>query len=171
MVAVLIYAGLRREELLWLTLDDVTLRLRPAGLIPVRAKTVNDESWQPKTRRNRAVPISADLRSFLRVYTPRPSHGSWFFASPYGKRWDPDNFSQDLRAANQAAHLDWTCLHYRHTFGSQLAQAGVSLFKISQLMGNSPEICRRHYAVLCPEAMRTEVQFSRILTSESGIRA
>jgi integrase len=65
-----------------------------------------------------------------------------------------------LRKANRAAGLDWTCLDYRHTFGSLLAQKGVSLYKISTLMGNSPEICRRHYAALIPEAMTVEVDFS-----------
>jgi hypothetical protein len=36
---------------------------------------------------------------------------------------------------------------------------GESLFKISELMGNSPEICRRHYAALIPEEMRDSVEF------------
>lgn len=49
--------------------------------------------------------------------------------------------------------------HFRHTFGSHLAQHGVSLYKISTLMGNSPEICRRHYASLCPEKIVAEVDF------------
>ena len=36
---------------------------------------------------------------------------------------------------------------------------GESLFKSSALMGNSPEICRRHYAALVPEAMTDSVEF------------
>jgi len=42
-------------------------------------------------------------------------------------------------------------LDYRHTFGSQLAMRRESLLKIATLMGNSPEICRRHYAALLTE--------------------
>jgi len=169
MVAVLIYAGLRREELLWLMVDDIDLRSSPNGghgMIRVRAKTIegNDQtptvSWQPKTRVNRAVPISLALRAYLDRHTPRPSDHGWFFPSPDGKRLDCDNFSADLRAANDEAGLQWACLDYRHTFGSQLAQAGVSLFKIATLMGNSPEICRRHYASLAPEAMIVNVEFA-----------
>jgi hypothetical protein len=75
------------------------------------------------------------------------------------------NFSADLPAANREADLVWTCLDYRHTFGSLLAQSGVSLYKVSQLIGNSPEICRRHYAALVPEAMTGEVEFRRPLGS------
>lgn len=55
--------------------------------------------------------------------------------------------------------MKWTCLDFRHTFGSQLAMKGESLYKISVLMGNSPEICRRHYAALIPETMVDSVEF------------
>lgn len=184
MVAVLIYAGLRREELLWLTLDDIDLTRRHGGhgLIRIRAKTIDGRSWQPKTAVNRAVPISQALRRHLDSYTP-PATSSppqsvwntsggggrgWFFPSPGSRKntgggwWDPDNFSADLRDANREAGLRWSCLDFRHTFGSQLAQRGVSLFKIATLLGNSPEICRRHYASLVPEAMHGEVDFQMI---------
>jgi hypothetical protein len=36
---------------------------------------------------------------------------------------------------------------------------GESLYKISKLMGNSPEICSRHYAALIPEEMGDSVEF------------
>jgi len=156
MVAVYIYAGLRREEATWLTDDDMDLNRR---LIRVQAKTVGDEFWQPKTKRNRIVPISRNLFAILSSYT-RPCHSVWFFPSPTGKRWDPDNFSQDLRRINNAAGLKWSCLDFRHTFGSQLAQKGESLQKIAELMGNSPEICRKHYAALIPERMHDTVEFA-----------
>jgi integrase len=160
MVAVLIYAGLRREELLWLTLDDIDGKGDAFRLIRVRAKTVNGEAWQPKTKVNRAVPINSTLRRYLDAYQPRIVPGAWLFPSPDGKRWDPDNFSQDLRSANAQAALPWGCLDFRHTFGSQLAMKGESLYKISAIMGNSPEICRRHYAALCPASLADSVEFT-----------
>ncbi len=160
MVATLIYAGLRREELLWLRHDDIDLKAGAFGMIRVRAKTIDDESWQPKTKRNRAVPISSALRKILDRYTPRPNKGRWYFPSPKGFRYDPDNFSSDLKKIQDKKGLKWTCLDFRHTFGSQLAQKGESLYKISTLMGNSPEICRRHYAALLPETMADCVEFS-----------
>ena len=129
-------------------------------MIRVRAKTVGGEPWQPKTKVNRAVPVSSTLRRHLDGYQPRASVGGWFFPGPAGGRWDPDNFSADLRCVNQAAGLPWGCLDYRHTFGSQLAMKGESLYKISKLMGNSPEICRRHYAAQLPESMVDSVEFA-----------
>lgn len=55
-VATMIYAGLRREACLWLTRDDVDLKRK---VIRVRAKTVQGKTWQPKTKKNRAVPINS----------------------------------------------------------------------------------------------------------------
>lgn len=159
MVATYIYAGLRREELLWLTPDDIDWDAEPFGRIRVRAKTVCGESWEPKTKVNRSVPIGSQLRPYLDRQRLKTGRNTWLFPSPDGKRWDPDNFSSDLRAANEEAGLAWTCLDFRHTFGSQLAVKGESLYKISKLMGNSPEICRRHYAALNTEDLTDTVEF------------
>ena len=97
LVAVYIYAVLRREEALWLTPSDIDFDRR---LIHVRAKTIDSEFWQPKTKRNRVVPISVALLEILDAYQPHCLI-PWFFPSPQGKRWDPDNLSRALRAINQ----------------------------------------------------------------------
>ncbi len=164
MVATYIYAGLRREEALWLTGDDVDIEHRR---IHVRAKTVDDRFWKPKTGRNRVVPISAALAGYLKKYAP-PQADRWYFPSPNGCWWDPDNFSRTLRAINHKAKLPWGCLDYRHTFGSQLAQRGESLYKISKILGNSPEICRRHYAALTPECLLACVDFDQTAVEPSS---
>ena len=83
----------------------------------------------------------------------------WLLPSPHGTRWEPDYLSHDLRAANEVAGLRWSSLDYRHTFGSQLAQRGVSLYQIAALMGNSPDTCRRHYAAVFPEDLAASVAF------------
>jgi len=156
MVALYIYAGLRREAGCWLTVSDVDLERR---LLHVRAKTIDEAFWQPKTKRNRVVPISTALHAILSDYQP-PRNGPWYFPTPHGRRWDPDNLSQRIRKINRAAGLPWSCLDFRHTFGSHLAQKGESLYKIAGLMGNSPEICRKHYAALAPEKMHDTVEFA-----------
>jgi len=124
LVATYIYAGLRREEATWLTHEDIDFELR---LIRVRAKTIDGQSWQPKTRRNRVVPISRVLQGILSAYRPERK-GPWFFPSPQGVRWNGDNLSHKLQKLNAGSGLPWGCLDYRHTFGSHLAQNGVSLY-------------------------------------------
>jgi integrase len=145
LVAVYIYAGLRREEALWLTLDDVDWSAGPYGT------------------------IRSTLRGILADYVPEVTPQGWFFPSPQGCQYDPDNFSSDLRLVNSQAGLLWTCLDFRHTFGSHLAMKGESLYKISMLMGNSPEICRRHYAALLPEALVDSVEFGSAETPKSCV--
>jgi integrase len=166
MVATYIYAGLRREEALWLTIEDVDFHMGRHGTIAVRAKLVDGEFWEPKTKVNRIVPVSRALRTHLDRYLETFTPGYWFFPSPRGKRWHPDNFSEALRASNKEAGLAWSCLDFRHTFGSQLAMKGESLYKIATLMGNSPEVCRKHYAALMPESLVQCVEFDSELPGE-----
>jgi site-specific recombinase XerD len=54
-VATAVYAGLRREELCWLTPADLDM----SGTVPllrVRQKRVNGQEWIPKTRKNARCP-------------------------------------------------------------------------------------------------------------------
>ncbi len=166
-VAVYIYAGLRREELCWLTVDDVDFEAGCYGMIRIRAKTFNGKKWEPKTKVNRVVPISKTLRSYLDKYAPPKLDGNWFFSTTNSFQWDPDNLSRTLRRENKKLKLEWTCLEYRHTFGSQLAMKGESLYKISAIMGNSPEICRKHYAALLPESLVDSVEFGNVTDAPS----
>jgi integrase len=163
MVATLIFAGLRREELLWLTPEDIDWTVGNSGLIRIRAKTVQGEKWQPKTKKNRGVPISSRLRTYLDKWRLKHHGGRWLFPNSEGNRFDADNFSRDLRAANAAHCLSWSNLDYRHSFGSQLAMKGESLYKIATLMGNSPAIAQRHYAALLPESLMNSVEFSEAI--------
>ena len=158
MAATLIYACLRRGELLHLTKRDVDLDRR---LIHVRAQTIDGIRWQPKTGRNRSVPVSDRLLAELTRWGGTESP-DWYFPSPEGRFWDPDNFSRSIRRAQKPLGTSWKCLDFRHTFGTQLARRGVSLYKIATLMGNSPDICRKHYAFLCSQDLMAEVEFDPV---------
>lgn len=83
--------------------------------------------------------------TYLTGYAPRAKR-PWYFPSPEGCWWDPDNFSHYLADLNRRAGVDWTCAAFRHTFGTQLALAGRDERTIAELMSNSPAIVRRHYA-------------------------
>jgi integrase len=113
------------------------------------------------------VPISNELDRVLASYdSPRSS--IWYFPAPKHEvaRWDEDNMSRMLKMVNHRKGQDWTCLDFRHTFGSHLAMNNVSLYKIATLMGNSPEICRRHYAALIPEELTDCVEFMPNVSEE-----
>ena len=108
--------------------------------------------------RNRAILHKLFEWAFIH-YGFRSTEDPRYFPSSSGNRWHPDTFSHHLARMNKAVGLDWTCLDFRHTFGTQLAKRGISLYKISELMGNSPEICRRHYAAIHTEYMHKDVEF------------
>jgi len=141
-VAIMIHAGLRRAELLWLTKDSFAPDLSFMSII--NRLDDNDEASSLKTG-ERTVTILPPLRPILEKYIPTLKT-RWVIPNTEGGRWDKDNFSKRLRGLNSAAELPWTCLTYRHTYATQRAAEGWSLFRISKEMGNSSEIVERHYA-------------------------
>lgn len=152
MVATIACAGLRRGEAVWLHRGDIDLA---SGAIRIRAK--HDRAWQPKTKRNRSVPISPRLRTVLESeWTPGDP---WAFPAPRGGRWDGTNLHRAWRNLIRRHGWNWTFLDLRHTFATLMVSRNVSLAKVSALMGNSPEICRRHYAHISTEDLRAEVDF------------
>lgn len=62
--------------------------------------------------------------------------------APDGSPWIP------------AERINWNA--WRHTFATLRVQAGVSLDKVSAWMGNTPEVCRRHYAQFVPRDKHDE---------------
>ena len=134
-----------------LTHSDVVLNRGQdvaGGMILIRSKQVDGIEWHPKTGINRSIPISRVLHQHLKDYDASKD-SPWYFPGPKSGR-------------------PWNSLDYRHTFGSHLAMKGESLYKIATLMGNSPEIARRHYAELLPESMRDSVEFDEPQPEESG---
>jgi hypothetical protein len=57
-VAVYVYARLRRENLCWLQESDVDCSAGIPGMTRVRAKAMDVKSWKLKTAASRVAPIS-----------------------------------------------------------------------------------------------------------------
>ena len=47
---------------------------------------------------------------------------------------------------------------------------GESLYKISKIMGNSPQVCQKHYAALMPESLYESVEFEKGETAEKQLK-
>lgn len=158
----LAFTGARLGEAVWLTWDNLDFE---RWLVSIRAK--EDGSWQPKTRRNRVVPVQTRLRPVLEQlreeHRSRLARGGeaepYVFAAPLGGKWDDANLGKRMRAIMRASGLSWTFLDLRHTFATLLAAKGVSLAKIAALLGNSPEVCRMHYAHISTEDLHQEIAF------------
>ena len=141
--ALMIYAGLRRSEALWLTRDAIAPDLSFLSVVN-RVDHETDIESSLKTG-ERSVTILPPLRRILAEYLPTLG-GRWAVPLPGGGRWNGDAFGKRLRALNAAASLKWTCLHYRHTYATQRATEGWPLFRIAKEMGNSVAVVEEYYA-------------------------
>jgi integrase len=133
-------AGLRRGEVYALRWRDVHLE---TGQLVARGKTGS-----------RTVPVATRLQERLArdrrrgaevVPTSRSVMGEAKRLCGRLERALPDMAPELLRFGA-----------LRHTFASLLVQRGVPLDVVAAYMGNSPEVCRRHYARFVPAGGRGE---------------
>lgn len=141
--ALMIHAGLRRAEALWLRRENLSPDLRFFSVVN-KADDEQDIESSLKTG-ERPVPILPPLKAILEPYLGS-LEGDWVCPSPKGLQWEGDNFGARHRDLLRAAGLRHTCLHYRHTFATQRASENWSLFRIAKTMGNSVAVCEKYYA-------------------------
>ena len=146
MIATAIYAGLRLGELLALEWTDIEFEQRR---IMVQDKP--QLGLRTKSGKFRTVPLNHQLHAILE---PMKQSAGFCFFPVKRVRYSTSNFNRQFKRIIEKAGLpqetNWLTL--RRTFGSQLAQAGVSIFKIQKWMGHSdPRITMEHYAHLSPE--------------------
>ena len=142
-VALMIYAGLRRSEALWLTRDSIAA---DRSFLSILNRVDQDEDIEGSLKTGqRSVTILPPLKAILEDYLPR-LRSDWLIPKPDGKRWGANGFSRKLRKINEVHKLKWTCLHFRHTYATQRAAEGWPLFRIAKEMGNSCGMVEQHYA-------------------------
>jgi integrase len=161
-------AGLRLGEIISLKWDQIdkergVLRIPPAS---------KGHKW-------REVPITPDLWPFLRAITPfvgKKGRSPFVLVDQEKEKPYPEHRIQaayarairDANIANQAAAMaagtkvavvieDLIFHDLRRTFASRLAQRGVSLQTIAELLGHSAMYVTLRYAWLQPENLRAAV--------------
>ena len=146
--------GLRQGELIalpWLDIDWVARRVRVADNYP-RGRL--DERDSPKCHEGRSVPMADRVAAGLERHFQRTSYRAdrdLVFCHPQtGRPLDPSKLGKRFKTALGAAGLrDVTFHELRHTFGTQLAAAGVPLRAIQEWMGHADAKTTevyRHYA-------------------------
>jgi integrase len=142
-VEIMIHCGLRREEVLGLRTEDI----HNEGKLLKIARYIDPRTGKPRKLKTgwRDVPIPPALRETLRTHL-LGNETFWLIVGWNSERWTADHFTKELSTLNKAAHLASRCNEFRHTYATNLAKAGASLFKIAKLMGNSHQIVEQHYA-------------------------
>jgi integrase len=132
-VTVAIYAGPRRGELLKLRWSDVDFALN----------TINFK--QTKTNKDRSVPMEPIVRSVLLELREVAGDVEYVFVNPdTGTRYTEVKRSF-ASACREAGISDFTFHDLRHTFGTRLADAGVDIVKIKELMGHASIVTTMRY--------------------------
>ena len=132
-ISLYLYCGLRRSELIRLTVQDLDI---DNGFIYVR---------QTKSKKDRAVPINDELRKVIQERS-LPDIGRLF------PRWtSADTLSRLFHIYTVKAGIKARLHDLRHTFGSYLAMSGVDLKRIKDLMGHSDIHTTEIYAKLTKE--------------------
>ena len=125
----LIYAcGLRRSELLNLTLKDI---LSDRGLLFIR---------QSKGKKDRVVPISIKLIEILRDYYIAYKPKTWLFEGQFpNTKYSEKSLENVLKQSITKAKITKkVSLHWlRHSYATHLLESGTDLRYIQELLGHS----------------------------------
>lgn len=144
-VWVAILAGLRRSEIARLKWSDVT----PAYILVTKSKT----GVKRQVPLSSALSIRLEKESHSRsrvVPWPEKANG-WQEAA----RKMTETYLPRMLPKIQKAHPEkfgWNA--FRHTFASRHAQVGHSLDIIAAWLGDSPKVCKEHYARYVPRNTR-----------------
>ncbi len=142
------HTGLRRGEIAearpeWFDLNG--------GLLNIE----RSDTWEPKDRDARTIPLTEEFAAFLRSYGPpapfclpgrarqlkRP--GKWRYRYDFRKPFD---------ALMTKCGMEWVTPHtMRRTFASLKVSAGVSLYKVAVWLGDMESVVQDHYGYLIPK--------------------
>jgi len=128
--------GMRRNEILSRSWDDIRWSQGPLGTLLISAKP--EIGFQVKTRRSRAIPLTPELCAALRsLHRDLGSpHTGWLFPSPRNPERPRKTFIKALHRASRRANLPPIHPHgLRHTWASRLAMAGVDRRTLMELGG------------------------------------
>ncbi len=147
-IGVAVFAGLRQGEIRHLDWSDIDFQQRTLSV------TIKPE-WRPKDYEERVIPLHSRLAGTL---LPLAGSGPCFSGGP-DRRRGKTFFTVNLRHLRKIAELDcdWNVL--RHTFASGLVRRGVSIFKVSKLLGHSSvRTTEKHYAHLAPNTLLDDIE-------------
>jgi integrase len=147
-------AGLRREEIHTLTWEDVDFERNRIHVVP--KEVAPGVSWEPKDYEQRFIPMAQDLREALEAARKR-AKARWVVIQGDGERPSLAVMTAYMRKVAKRAGLRGSIHILRHTFGSHLAQAGVPLKTIKDLMGHADMSTTEIYAELLPENLEDAV--------------
>jgi integrase len=116
------------------------------------------EGFRPKNLNERPVPLPRDVIEVLHRRRAL-SGGGYVFAKPGGTPYTSSHIARRFKGAVKRAGLggEYTFHILRHTYASRLAEAGVDLYRIKELLGHADVETTLRYAHLSLAAMQSAV--------------
>ena len=150
-VPIAFFTGMRMEEITRMRWDDIRWD-EERIVVPIT-----------KTKKPRVVDMSPKLRAMLAL-TPQAKRNGYVVPDIPGVASRRDRAQTLVRmlqkiAATEPNPVPAKCISWnpwRHTFATLLVQEGIPIETVSNLMGNTPEVCRRHYAQFMPKDKKLE---------------
>lgn len=146
--------GLRCQEMLFLEFSDIDWQ---SGVLHVRNK--RHLTFSPKGRKERRVPLNEPAMSALHSMLKRKHEATDFlFHQHDGLPWKL--VLESFRSLLKRCGLKRVGIHaLRHTFGAHLAQRGVDMAVIRDLLGHhSVTLTEKYYAHLAPSSLSKAVR-------------
>ncbi len=152
-VMIALYAGLRQQEIAWLTWEDIDLE---EGWLHVRPK----KGWSPKSLASeRSVPIADELLTYLSA-SPRTCK-RWVAPHMPGKQWDRAWLGAQTRRLFKAAGVDdggpHTLHRLRGTFATTVLRGGGDLASLKEVLGHATLSITAGYLEATSESKRRAV--------------
>ena len=151
MILVGLNAGLRFGEIIALSWQDIDLDRK---VLSINKSIAKGKLGSTKSNRNRFIPMSEQL---CEMFKSRTREKELLFCEE-GKPLNQIKYCKLLYKACRSSNLrkiGWHVL--RHTFASHLAQKGVSLKAIQELLGHSDIKTTMRYAHLSPAELRSAI--------------
>lgn len=150
-IATLLYTGLRRDELVHLTWEDIDFEKK---LLAVQAK----DGWHPKDYEVRHIPLGERISRWLSNYRRSQDSSDFIFSTPEGGKLIGNLLSRDFRLLTKRCGVKRASVHtLRHSFASHLVMNGVDLYTVQKLLGHSSIKTTEIYAHLAPDFLRSAI--------------
>lgn len=155
-VHILLFTGLRLQEMLNLQTTDVNLS---DASIFVR---------MGKGGKDRIIPIHPRLIPKLRGYfeerakSLKPSQ--WFFTGiKSNKKLYQKDISRILKVISNESGVKFTAHMLRHTFGKLMVEADFNIYKLKEIMGHEQVTTTQRYVSIAPESIKRSFEQVKLL--------
>ncbi len=149
-----------RVRAMVLTLRYTALRIGDVAMLARDRFSKDSGKWRIFLRTEKSgkpvfLPIPTELKAALdRVPIPRgaaPDCRHYFWNGISSERTMKDTADRSLSAVFKSAMVPKAHAHrFRHTLATELLGNGASFEEVADILGNSPEIVRKHYAKWSP---------------------